>query len=451
MTEAAATALWDLGVPVLEISEQSTARATDELVAAVSEERWKELSLTFHKNPGDCEWTVRSADFAGIVRLDIAGDPVHLRVSPKIDGLDLFFLADWAYGTKSAGMRLKDARTNLASLRSEPAACLLGWYVAEVLAFATRWLRRGYVVREEDLVGRVRGRIVVVRYLSRSVSQARPHVVPARFSEPSHDTAANRYLKAGLRKVAVLVRAVLSEPARVALDEMVRHALSLFSAVKDVPAQPQDALRLNLSGPLRHYTPIVAFTTALLKGTYVSTEIGGHEQDAIMWSLNSLYEQALRNVLEAWPGASRVSGSYRATVTDFDDDHKVNGSTPVKPDYVMRRSDGTLLVLDAKYKSVLRSGQSSADDDSVDVSPTRGQRIRVRRADIYQVVAYARHCGLQADKAVLLYPVALGRGDRYPATLRVSEFAPTCDLVFFDVGPNADQHRAALYDALDRL
>ncbi|MBY6438116.1 hypothetical protein HQ602_17215 [Rhodococcus kroppenstedtii] len=450
MTEVAATATWDLGVPILEIAEQSTARATDALVAAVSEERWKELSLSFQKAPGDCEWTVRSADFTGIARLEVAGKPVHLRVTPKIDGLDLFFLADWAYGTQSVGKKLKDARANLAALRSEPAACLLGWYVAEVLTFATRWLRRGYVVREEDLVGRVRGRIDVARYLSRSVAQARPHVIPARFTEPSHDTAANRYVKAGLREVAVLARAVPIESARVALDELVRRTLSLFNAVGDVSAQPQDALRLNLSGPLRHYAPIVDFTTALLEGTYVSTEIGGHTQDAIMWSLNGLYEQALRNVLHAWPGASRVRGRYRATVTDIDDDSKVNGSTPVRPDYVIRRSDGTLLVLDAKYKSVLPSVQSPTEE-SIDVTPGRGQRIRVRRADIYQVLAYAGHSGLQTDKVVLLYPVALGAGDSYPSPLTVREFAPTCHLVFFDVGPTAAQHRSDLYETLNRL
>jgi 5-methylcytosine-specific restriction enzyme subunit McrC len=442
-------ATWDLGLPVLEIAEQSTARATDRLVGAVSDERWKELALTFQRVPGDADWTVRSADFTGIARLDVAGSPVHLRVTPKIDGLDLFFLADWAYGTRNIGKKLKDARANLAALRSEPAACLLGWYVAEVLAFATRWLRRGYVVREEDLVGRVRGRIDVARYLSRSVAQARPHVIPARFTEPSHDTPANRYLKAGLRQVAVLSRAVPIAEARRSLDELTRRTLSLFAAVSDVAATPRDALRLNLSGPLRHYTPIVRFTTALLEGTYVSSDIGGHAQDAIMWSLNGLYEQALGNVLDAWPGASRVWGTYRATVTELEDDLKVNGSTPVKPDYVVRRTDGSLLVLDAKYKSVLPA--MTRADDIIRLTSARGQRIRVRRADIYQVVAYARHAKLKTDKVVLLYPVALREGEEYPAPLKVREFDPICHLAFFDVGPSANSNRVNLYAALERL
>jgi 5-methylcytosine-specific restriction enzyme subunit McrC len=448
MTDLASATGWDVGKPLLEIVEQSTIRATDALVAAVTPARWKDLSLTFQKTPGDDDWTVRAADFTGIARLDIAGAPVHLRITPKIEGLDLFFLADWAYGTKSVGRKLKDARANLAALRSEPAACLLGWYVAEVLAFATRWLRRGYVVREEDLVGRVRGRIDLARYLSRSVAQARPHVIPARFTEPSQDTPENRYLKAGLMQVAVLARAVPVAGARTALDELTRRALSLFAGVGDVSARPQDALRFNLTGPLRHYGPIVRFTTSLLEGTYVSTEIGGHAQDAIMWSLNGLYEQALGNVLDAWPGASRVRDRHRATIVSGD--QVINGSTPVKPDYVMRRADGVKLVLDAKYKKVLPTVLSAAEE-TIDLTPARGQRIRVRRADIYQVVAYARHSGLRTNQVVLLYPVSLHAGEAYPDPLHVKEFDPVCHVVFFDVGPNADAHRADLYRTLDRL
>ncbi|MDF1477749.1 hypothetical protein PYV02_01475 [Leifsonia sp. H3M29-4] len=448
MSEATSTAEWDVGNPLLEIVEQSTTRATGALVEAVAADRWQELNLSFRKAPGEDHWTVRSADFAGIARLDIDGQPVHLRVTPKISGLDLFFLADWAYGTRSVGKKLKDARANLDALRPEPAACLLGWYVAEVLAFAMRWLRRGYVVREEDLVGRVRGRIDVTRYLSHSVAQARPHVIPARFTEPTHDTPANRYLKAGLRQVAVLARTVPLESARTALDELTRRALSLFAGVGDVQARPQDALRLNLSGPLRHYKPIIEFTKALLEGTFVSTEVGSHSQDAIMWSLNGLYEQALGNVLEAWPGASRVKKPHRATLLTADG--RKNGSTAVKPDYVMQRADGVRLVLDAKYKDVLPSAPTT-EDDAIDVAPTRGQRVRVRRADIYQVVAYARHSGLKTDRVVLLYPISVGPGEDYPQPLQVKEFEPACHVVFFDVGPNADAHRGDLYKALDAI
>lgn len=448
MADLTTAACWDIGDPALRIVEQSTALATNELIGAVAVDRWKNFNLSVRKAPGEEHWTVRAGDFAGVARIDIAGMPVHLHVTPKIEGLDLFFLADWAYGTQSAGKKLKDARANLAALRTEPAACLLGWYVVEVLTFATRWLRRGYVIREEDLASRIRGRVDVARYLSRSVAQARPHLIPSRFTEASHDTTVNRYLKAGLRHVAVLAHSIPLKNARTALDELTRRALSLFADVSDVACRAQDVHRMNLSGPLRHYAPIVQFTTALFEGTYLSNEIGAHTQDAIMWSLNGLYEQALGNVLDAWPGSSRLRGRHSATL--LNGQGLVNGSTPVQPDYVIRRADGTNLILDAKYKNV-RPSTSPTTDEAIDLSPTRRQRIRVRRADIYQLVAYARHSGLSANQVVLLYPISLAADEEYPEALRVVEFDPACYVAFFDIGPHADLHRSDLYRTLDRL
>jgi 5-methylcytosine-specific restriction enzyme subunit McrC len=90
-------------------------------------------------------------------------------------------------------------------------------------------------------------------------------------------------------------------------------------------------------------------------------------------------------------------------------------------------------------------------DDIIRLTSARGQRIRVRRADIYQVVAYARHAKLKTDKVVLLYPVALREGEEYPAPLKVREFDPICHLAFFDVGPSANSNRVNLYAALERL
>ncbi|MCA5894310.1 McrC family protein [Isoptericola sp. NEAU-Y5] len=443
--------VWDLGQPVLEMREQSEVRATAELVAAVSPATWERLGLVVRRSPGDTYWIVRSSDLAGVVRLDVRSTHVHLRIQPKLVDLDLFFLADWAFGSQKSGRAFSDARAELQALRAEPAACLLGWYIAEMVAFATRWTRRGYVVRHEDLVGRVRGHIDVARYAAMSLAQARPHVIPARFTEPSHDTPPNQYLKAGIRHAAALSRAVPLPAAQRALQELSRRGLSLLAGVSDVRLTARDGQRLNLAGPLRHYRQPVAFTTAVLDGTFLSTELGTHSQEAIMWSLNVLYEESLRRVLEAWPGATSVRTPLRATVEGSLGERL--GASAVKPDYVFRRGDGTLLVLDAKYKDVTpRSalGAGSADD-VVDVAPTKRQRVRVRRADVYQAVAYGRHEGLGGSTVGLLYPVTLAHDEPYPAPLRLREFDPRVHVVFFDVGPTASSHVTDLYAVLDGL
>lgn len=442
-------ARWDVGQPVLEMREQSTVRASDDLVAVIPAGTWEMLGLVVRRAPGELDWIVRSSDLAGVTRLDVDGSPIHVRISPKLPDLDLFFLADWAFGSARTGRALLDGRAELAALRSEPAACLLGWYMAEVISFANRWIRRGYVTRTEDLTGRVRGGVDIPRYVTRSIAQARPHVIPCRFAEPSHDTPPNQYLKTGLRQAAALSRIVPVPAARRVLQEMARRGLALFAGVSDTRATALDGPRMNLNGPLRHYRLVVAFTTALLEGTFVSTDFGTHGQEAIMWSLNTLYEETLRNVLSAWPGAVIERPTLRATVAHGDGSSA--GSSPVRPDYVLRRADGARLVLDAKYKEARAADGSVASEDAVDLAATPRQRVRVRRSDVYQAVAYSRHAGLRPCSVALLYPVTLRAGEPYPEPLHIEGFDPVVHVVFFDVGRDASRHVPSLHSALDQL
>lgn len=442
---------WTLGASTLQVREQGVATADDRLVSQVGIDTWNQLGITVRRRPQDNNWTIRSSDVVGVAQLTIAGKRSHVQILPKINGLDLFFLADWAYGTAAAVRPLPGERAHLDAVRDEPAACLLGWYVRELSRFASRWIRRGYESREEDLLGRVRGRVNMQRYIARSLALGRAHVVPSRFAEASHDTPANRFLKAGLTQVAVLVNTLPVPAARTALREMTRQALSLFATVSDTRAIPRDALRLNLNGPMRHYRPLVALTQSLLMGSYLSTDVGGHSQEAIVWSVNDLYEEALRGVLAQWPSATSCVRIGRSSVVALDG--TILGSSVVKPDFVLSAGDGRTLILDAKYKDVGATARWSASGggDDVALNVGRGPRIVVRRSDVYQAVAYAQHKQWRGSAVGLIYPVALGLGDAYPQPVVIPEFSPVVQVLFFDVGPLAASNLPAFYAALDSL
>jgi 5-methylcytosine-specific restriction enzyme subunit McrC len=439
-------ATWTLGMGVLEVREQSTTKAADDLVSQIGDTLWDRLGVSVRRAPGDQEWTVRTSDMVGVVRLEVGKEQVHIRISPKLNGLDLFFLADWAYGSRKSGRALQGERAHLDSLRTDPAACLLGWYLNELTRFGSRWLRRGYEAKEEDLVSRIRGRINMPRYMTRSIPQGRAHVIPCRFVEPSHDTPANRYLKFGLRRAAVLANAVPIVPAQKALREMARQALSLFANVTDVKVSASEARRLNLKGPLRHYQPLIELTRSLVSGAYVSADVGRHSQEAIMWSLNVLYEEALREVLANWPGAVLDPKRARAKVVLADG--RTVGASPVKPDYVLLRGGTDRLVLDAKYKD---TRLSSSAGEIVNLSVGRWQSIRIHRADVYQVVAYAQHAMWRPTATGLVYPVALEDEDPYPQPAVIEAFDPTVHIVFLDVGPGAQANLPSFYAALDSI
>lgn len=437
----APAARWRLGDAELCVREQDTVLADDALIASVNGELWEQLGFAVRRRPGDPDWRVRTSQFVGIVRLRIGDDQVHLRILPKIDDLDLFFLADWAYTSDRAG-RMTSERAALDPVRDDPAACLLGWYINELTRFATRWLRRGYLFREEELAGRIRGRVQVGRYVSGSLARGRAQVIPCHYAEPSHDTAVNRFLKAGLRRAIALSADVPLAAARDALRMSGARALSLFATVTDVRAVPNDVPRLNLNGPLRHYKPIVRLTAAMLSGIFVGPVVGPHVQDAFVWDLNRMFQEALRNILAAWRGASLDSA--RSVVTVSDSAGRTVQRSRIDPDFVLTTPGGRQLLLDSKYKDALPGGAVEEDD-----VVTAGRRIKLSRADIYQAVAYSQHDKWRPATVGLVYPVSLRTGETLPAPLHVRRFERDIFVMFIDAGPGAAANLPEFHAALD--
>lgn len=128
---------------------------------------------------------------------------------------------------------------------------------------------------------------------------------------------------------------------------------------------------------------MIAKSRAMLEGFYLSEDVGPHAQDAFLWDMSVLFEEALRGVLASWSGGQLDARRWSAYVVDpFG--ARLSRST-VKPDYVMTTATGRL-VLDAKYKDVLRRG----DHDEADIEVAR-THLRIGRADIYQAISYSRH------------------------------------------------------------
>jgi hypothetical protein len=171
---------------------------------------------------------------------------------------------------------------------------------------------------------------------------------------------------------------------------------------------------------------MIAKSRAMLEGVFLSEELGRHVQDAFLWDMSVLFEEALRGVLASWSGGSLEGKRWSARVVD---PLGVRLSiSRVKPDYVMTTATGRL-VLDAKYKEVLRR----RDEEEAEIEVAR-TRIRVGRADIYQAVSYSRHEGYAPATPALIYPVALHGGEQLPAAHRVEGFQQDVLILFLDVG-----------------
>ncbi len=432
---------WRDGDALLEITEHKTVLVEEELVARFSAETWNGLGIGVSRRLGGVEaaWEISADRYVGVAKLRAGKQRRQLRIHPKLDA-DIFFLADYAFGSQRDLLSDQQLTADLDAVRSDPAACLLAWYLAELDAFVRRWMRRDYVLDREVFNAKVRGRLLVGDYVTEYLSSGQAHRVPCQISDLTPNNLANQILKAALRQVARLSTRLPVRHAVRALQHRVDRLLPAFNGVADRKILPSDYNRLQLRGALRHYGPMIAKSRAMIEGLYLSEELGPHVQDAFLWDMSVLFEQALRGVLDTW-SLGRLDRK-RALAYVVDPDGTRLSSSRVNPDYVITTTAGRL-VFDAKYKDALRGG--GLDSAQIEVARTR---LRIGRADVYQAVSYGRHEGYAPATVGLVYPVALEDGQALPAAHTVEGFQEKVLILFLDVGGKARANLPLFFDRL---
>jgi 5-methylcytosine-specific restriction enzyme subunit McrC len=434
-------------VDIVELGEYGEALIDDRLADQVSAEFWASLGMTVSKSPGADHWTLKAGSLSGIARIRIRTVDLTIRIKPKLAGADLVFLAEHAYGQKVDALRRPKAdRVGIDSDHNDPIAVLLVWYVDAVREFATRWLRRSYRTRRAVLNGRVRGRVLIGPYINHSLTTARANEIPCSITERTVDTANNRVLKAGLRRVAKLAQTLPVPAAQKAVRLAVAGALPLFTEVTDVEMNATQLRAVSTRGPERHYASVIATTIDLLQGRYLGQDLGVASVESFLWSMPDLFQEAVRGML----GESEVlalRGERRPTARYFDAAGNRLRSSRIDPDYVLDGPDGIVL-LDAKYKDAL-PGFGGMDSDVIE-SPT-GPSLRVSRSDLYQLAAYRQHSAWNAAPVALVYPVIVQSGDSLPDPYVVRGLGAPVWLTFVDIGPRAREHVEAFLTTISAL
>lgn len=439
--------IWREGDTSLEIAEYETVLAETSLVHEVSSDTWTQLGLAVTQTLSDPPelWRIKADKYVGIARLHTSGGERNLRIRPKLD-VDIFFLADYAFEHRRDLLATRNLQAHMAVLREDPAAALIAWMIADIEAFARRHLRRQYVLRRETLEGTLRGTPLLDDYVSGHLAHGHAERMPSEFHELTADNLANQIIKATLREALRLTWALPLPAAQRILRRHANRVLPLFGSVAERRVSTADFNRLALRGSMRHYRPIIRKCRAFLEGLYIGEALGEHVQDAFLWDMNLLYQEALRGALAAWtggrldparPARSRVTGPLLPR----------SRSSTVDPDYVLRAPAAGTLLLDAKYKDT----QAALADDEVDVDVPSVGRIKVSRADIYQAVAYAQHDEYRGAQTGLIFPIALPAGHELPLRHRVEGFSQPVHVLFFDVGAGARSNLPTLYTQLDAL
>ncbi|WP_149826784.1 McrC family protein [Streptomyces tailanensis] len=306
-------------------------------------------------------WSLRAGSKVGAMAVTVpgGGEPVTVRVTPKVPIVRLFFLLGYSLDPKGSW---RDGDVDVAEHRDLLPA--LAHAVERQVDRALRQgLLQGYRATEETALV-VRGRLQEAEQIRRRFGATLP--VEVAYDEFTTDIAENRILRTAVERLLRLP-GVPRDVRRRLLHQRARLA-AVTAIVRGQPLPDWRPSRLNA-----RYHHSLHLARAVIDGISAEHKPGGLRIDGFLFDMNKLFEDFVTVALrEAFPG---TGSGHTARLQD---PHHLDEAAVIrmKPDFVLYGPDGTpCAVADAKYKAEKRGGYPDAD--------------------LYQMLAYCTALGLR--------------------------------------------------------
>lgn len=239
---------------------------------------------------------------------------------------------------------------------------LIVYFLNLVSRIVKKGLKSGYIVREERLNGKIKGKVLVTQYLKHGIAARRPELVDCRFHEYDINCVENRIIKRALllcKQMLVRAQAALGEHITT-LQNMYASAMAAFEKVSDVVA-PQELLRIPVNPVFKEYRETLPLAKMIIKKRgYCVEHDSGTNRDLFppfiidMPGLFGRYVCAMLH--EAYGDAVLYQGGMRCNRPNF-----------IKPD--------EHLIIDTRY--------------------TPDWQEQISENDVWQVVGYASRRGVR--------------------------------------------------------
>lgn len=319
--------------------------------------------------------SIRTSHFVGAVRLGMGPNAPPIIVDSRVSGLDIatVFGEVLALPRSVTGVDLDllfgcDVEQDPIEGVVLPDLTLLEIiaYLSCLSRFIHRHLRRGFVRVRDNLVGKVRGRILISAQVRENLSRARDDRMVCDYMIHSLDTLENRILKAALEVSSRwLARQSLSTTLTITLHQWSAMARVALSAVPEYRVNPRDWAVVRKVGLMSAYAQPLTFARLVLTRLSLSPR-GAAQEDSTHRTL-PFYLDANR-LFEGWVGVCLHHAGYTPDPQEektFPNMGPGNGPWRFRPDFVLHQN--CRVVVDAKYKP---GG--------------------IKVSDLYQAIGYAR-------------------------------------------------------------
>ncbi len=255
---------------------------------------------------------------------------------------------------------------------------LIAKFLHELKKLCERHLKRQFPRMEENLAGKVKGRILIKENLRRNLTRGRPDRVYCQFQTHSLDTKENQILKAALEvAIAYLSWRGLNLKALWTMGQFCRNALAEVSSKRIFP---HDFSGLRLTGIMKHYKKPIELAKVILQKIASEPNTSKFEQEKVdvfpyAIDMNQLFERYCEALLR-----NEGIKENNFTVKPEPDtlwagtENLTAGEVTVRPDFLFIEKEKPI-VADAKYKY--------------------GWNPKDHREDVYQVIAYTLHKKVQ--------------------------------------------------------
>lgn len=405
----------------------------------IPEVYWEQLSdVCFEGNPADY---IGKPRYLGIDRSFTASyyigaswlkDDLAVVVTPKMSNVDFvcMFLAalevdsekESDYFSRCYGIQIEEPQITVDERLNQLTPLLVLHFVSLLERLVKRGLKKDYIIREENLKSKIKGKMMLTRHLQKNDFQQRGDRVYCQYQECTEDIPENRLLKKALLFADRIISSYESLKKQKSYAKLQSRLYKLKAAFENVSEEIEigQVQRIYANKLFKEYKGAVKVAKMILRRFDYSIHEAGKEQQTTppFWiDMARLYELYVY---------SKLNAAYPEQIV-----FQVDGHCKTAVDFIKKDER---LIMDAKYKPHYLDSNHGIIDDIREISGYARDWKILNRLGI-------RHGDSEEVKCLIIYPVptAFRKDDTLPKEENKEAVSDDCKQITVFVGSMLEQ------------
>lgn len=336
------------------------------------------IKIGYKRNVGE---TVTFKNYVGLIQMK---NNYQIQVLPKID-----FANGEKDETKQVFMKMlcsmKDfpskvfTNANLKMDRMNLYEIFINMYLQEVRKLVKHGIKSSYA-RQEDNLTVYKGKLLVNEHIKQNIAHRERFYVG--FDEYQVNRAENRLVKSTLLKLQKITGSAEN-------SKEIRQLLTAFELVEPSTNYDKDFTKVVIDRNTKDYEMLMKWSKVFLKNKSFTTFSGTESARALMFPMEKVFEAYVAKFMNkvfsrgGWEVSAQDKGYYLFNTLNGEKHKKF----ALRPDLVVTRDDGSVIILDTKWKSLIND---------------KSKNYGISQTDMYQMYAYSKKYG--TSEIWLLYP-----------------------------------------------